>query len=95
MRENYNENKKEILDNRKLSRITNRDNVLEKESIRRNNNRERLRKEYKMHYDLHRDTILEKNKVIVSCQCGCNYTRNNKSRHEKSLKHQTYLGEIE
>ena len=41
-----------------------------------------------------RDELLKKKNQIYYCNCGSTITIQSKSRHEKSLKHQQYLGEI-
>ena len=42
----------------------------------------------------HNEEIREKQNTKNTCTCGGRYTNTNKSRHIKSIKHQTYLATI-
>ena len=42
-----------------------------------------------------KDTILEKSKEKITCECGKIFTICNKTRHAQSNKHQNYLKSIQ
>lgn len=46
------------------------------------------RKEY---YNINKNKILEKMKIIQICNCGCQYTHNHYSRHCKTKKHLEFI----
>jgi hypothetical protein len=49
-------------------------------------------KERKKQYDVtNQEHIRTQQKTVLICQCGCSYTRQNKTHHEQSNKHQEYL----
>jgi len=75
-KEKYKENNKEYYEN-------NKEKISEQQKEYRENNKEKI-KEY---YENNKEKINEKYK----CECGGKYIFQNKSRHEKSLKHQKYL----
>lgn len=51
----------------------------------------RTPKEYKKKYrDENKQKISEKNKQKYTCECGSVFRKSDKSRHEKSKKHQKY-----
>ena len=45
----------------------------------------------KKYYEENREKILKKNNEKFDCECGGKYTYQNKTRHLKSPKHQSYL----
>lgn len=85
------ENKDKILEQRKEYRLENIDKISEKNKEYQLENKDKI-SEYGKEYRLkHRDKILEKTKVPMTCNCGSTFRKNEKSRHERSAKHQTYL----
>ena len=53
---------------------------------------DRTKKEYYIEYYIeHKEQIAERKKEKITCECGKTYTRNNKSSHIKSQKHQQYI----
>ena len=79
-RKHYKENKEEILAKQKEDYEINREVKLERSRIYRENNKEKIR--------------AQANEVI-NCECGNKYTQQNKNRHLKSQKHQTFLRQQE
>lgn len=53
-------------------------------------NREKKRKKDKDYYETNKEKISEKRNRKFTCECGSNYTHSNKSRHEKTQRHQNY-----
>jgi hypothetical protein len=45
----------------------------------------------KEYYIEHKEKLLEQSKEKFTCECGGTYTRNNKSSHIKTKKHQEYI----
>jgi hypothetical protein len=43
------------------------------------------------YYKKNRDLILLKNKEVIMCECGVNYTYGNKLRHQQSKKHINFI----
>jgi hypothetical protein len=57
----------------------------------REDNRERM-SEYQTQYRKdNKEIIAERSKIKIQCVCGSNYTRQHKTRHEKSKKHLLYM----
>ena len=75
-KKHYEENKDEILAKQKEDYENNKEIKLERNRLYRENNK-------------------EKNKAqacqVINCECGNKYTQQNKNRHLKSQRHQTYL----
>jgi hypothetical protein len=45
----------------------------------------------KQYYKANIDHINKRNNTVIYCECGCSYTRANKSNHLKTKKHQKYI----
>jgi len=75
----YNDNKETILETQK-----------EYSKKYRDNNKEKVLKTQKKYRDNNREKLQQK----VNCECGGKYTHNHKSRHSKTIKHQSYLATI-
>jgi hypothetical protein len=72
----YEANKEEIQKKRKQYRETCKEDILQKN------------KEY---YEANKQTILEKMRETIHCDCGATVRKSDIRRHERSLKHQTFL----
>ena len=59
----------------------------EYDKIYRENNKDRKRENDTVYREKNRDKLLAK----IECACGNTYAHKNKSRHERSNKHQEYL----
>ena len=57
----------------------------------REEHKEAIRARDRQYYADNKVAILAKKSEKHDCPCGCQYTRANKARHERSKKHQTYL----
>lgn len=98
----YIEKYKDIIVNNILRPITTKEDKIEdgkqyreehKEEIKqyREENKEKIKK----YYEDNKDKINQKKKQIYDCECGSKYKFNNKARHLKTLKHQTYLNSLQ
>ncbi len=72
----YDNNKKEILQQKKQDYLENRTQIAEQK---------------KRYYTLNRDIILGYNKKRVLCDCGSIVSYSNLARHFKSMKHKDFL----
>jgi len=55
--------------------------------------RDEICEQKKQYYEQHRDEIKEKKRQKVTCECGCDVTKYNLSRHRKSPKHHLRMEE--
>jgi hypothetical protein len=55
------------------------------------NNKDQNREQNKLYRKANQEQINNYQNTVIYCQCGHSYTRVNKSRHERSEKHQEYL----
>ena len=82
-----NEKKKEYykanLEHFKQYKEDNREHILETKKQYRENNKEKIA----IYNETNRDKLNEK----ISCDCGVYYSRKNKARHSKTLKHLAYI----
>jgi hypothetical protein len=46
---------------------------------------------YKQYVDKNKDRIRYHKNTVIYCECGCSYTRANKSQHIRSEKHKEYV----
>ena len=54
-------------------------------------NKEVIKAKSQTYRDTHKAIIAEKSSEVIDCLCGKNYTRPNKSRYMKSVKHLEYI----
>ena len=72
----YNENREDILEQKKQYYKQNKTQIIENK---------------KRYYTFYRDEILQRNNRKVKCDCGSVITFSNLKRHFKSMKHINYL----
>ena len=77
-KQHYQENKETILAKQKEDYENNKEVKLERNRVYRENNKEKVRAQANQ---------------VINCECGNKYTKQNKSRHLKSQRHQTYLNQ--
>jgi len=87
----YLEYKKQYYDNHK-------EEIAEQDKIRYNNNKQSILEKHKQYYDNNKDKIKqyynnhkEEINKKYTCECGGKYTQKNKSTHEKTEKHQSFI----
>jgi len=85
------EHKEEILEYKKKYQQEHKEERLKYQKQFYQEHKEERLKYQKQFYQDNADKIKEKNKQKCDCECGEKYTQSNKARHEKSIKHQTYL----
>ena len=79
----YQENKDHLRDKQRQYNEQNKDHLRDKQRQYYQENRDVI-SEYKKQYDFkNRDVLREK----ITCVCGCDITRTNLNRHQKSSKH--------
>jgi len=64
---------------------------LELQKQKYENNKEHYSEIHKQYRINNQEKIKEQRSIEHICECGVKYTHSNKTRHEKSEKHQTYL----
>ena len=57
-------------------------------------NKDKIKEHSKLYYQDNKDKIQQQQKQQCQCQCGSKYTMSNKTRHDKSKKHQTFITNI-
>lgn len=72
----------------------NKDRILENKKQKYNDNRDKLNKIKLNYYYRNKDEILKKKKEKMTCECGSNFRKCEKSRHEITKKHQNYINNI-
>ena len=102
-------NKDAIKFKQKLYYDNNKESLLEQKKKYRKNNIEKIKKINKESYEKCKESILENKrkyyienkdkieehqKIKHSCECGGEYTTQNKSKHCKTIKHQEYIKKI-
>jgi hypothetical protein len=73
--------------------IENRDKTLEQRKEYRHQNRDKVLEQKKKYYTQNREKILKKQKEKYTCICGSTSTKNNKIRHERSIKHINFISQ--
>jgi len=48
----------------------------------------------KEYYQVNKTKISEYNKITLTCCCGSTFRKKDKTRHEKSIKHQEYISQL-
>ena len=101
-KEYYQANKEHHAELSKINRANNREHILKQKKEHYYANREQHLLRSKEYQDTHKEQIKERKKIyhlehqseksakdkqIIMCECGDNYTRCNRARHFKSKKH--------
>jgi len=90
-KEYYTQNKDKISEYKKEYRSTHKDELSEKRKEYVNKHKDEISEKRKEHRIKHKDEISEKRKIKFICACGSECRISDKARHERSIKHQTYL----
>ena len=85
------DNKEKIFEYTKQYRLDNKDKLCVCNKQYRENNKEKISELKKQNYQTNKDAILQKGKEKFTCECGSIVRSDNRSRHQKSLKHLKYL----
>jgi hypothetical protein len=80
--------------NDKLYYEENKEQISDKVKLYRNKNKEEITKKNKIYREANKEQICEKKKEKFECNCGSICRKNEKARHERSQKHQNWLGSL-
>jgi hypothetical protein len=69
----------------------NKEKIKEQQKEYREENKEKIKEQQKEYREENKQKILEKSKEKIDCICGKTFMYCNKARHEKSVKHQTFI----
>ena len=76
-------------------REDNREKIAEYKKEYHQDNREKILEYQKQHYQANKEKIAEQRKEIITCDiCGCESTRNNLQRHQKTAKCQSHIKNV-
>jgi hypothetical protein len=84
-------NKEQILEQHKKYYENNKEQILEQLKNYYENNKKRIAERRKHYYENYKEKVSEQKKQKITCECGSVITRQMRSRHAKSIKHQNYL----
>jgi len=91
MKRYYEANKEAISEYKKQYQQTHKEAISARKKQHYEDNKNAVLAKVKEYHEKNKDTIRARQNEKHVCQCGCEYTRSNKARHERSKKHQTYL----
>jgi len=72
----------------------NKEIILEVNKKYREEHKEQKQKQDKEYYEKNKEKRKEREKETMNCDCGSNFRKTDKLRHEKSLKHQKYINSL-
>ena len=87
----YENNKDKAKEQRKERYENNKETVLEQNKKWRDEHKEEQKDYFKKHREENKDKIKARASEVIECECGFTYTRQHKSRHYKTQRHQAYL----
>ncbi len=85
------EHKERIAEKQNEYRERNKEKLAEQKKIYREQNKEKAKETHKSWREANKEKIKEQKAQIISCECGCEYTFGNKSRHFKSKTHTEFI----
>ncbi len=80
-------NKEHIIKQKKEHYYANREEHLLRSKAYQDTHKEQIKERKKVYHSEHKSEKSAKDKEIIMCECGDNYTRCNRARHFKSKKH--------
>ena len=86
-KEYYEDNKEKVLERRKKYYEDNKEKLLECHKKYYEDNKEKIADQNAGYYQANKEKIAEK----FTCECGVTIRKDSKSKHERSIKHQTFL----
>ena len=92
-KEHYERNQDNILKKQRERYEKNKDTICEKQKEYREKNKDIIRAKSKEYYEKNRENILKKDKVKVTCVCGCVTNKSDLPRHMKTPKHLDLLAQ--
>ena len=69
----------------------NKDKILKQQKVFYEANKDKILKQQKVYIEANKDKISERNKEKVICECGCELSKRNLTRHCKSKFHQEFM----
>lgn len=87
VKKKYEKNKEKILE--KMKEYHEKNKEYKKEYYEKN--KEVIAQYHKKKYEKNKESISEKKKEKYTCECGSTLRKDDKSRHERTIKHQNYL----
>jgi hypothetical protein len=84
-------NREKIAEKDKKYREKNREKIAEKDKKYYEKNREKIKEKMKEYYENNKEQIEEKKKELITCECGRQFQRCEKSRHLKTKIHSNYI----
>ena len=87
----YEANKDKISERDREYRQNNKDKISEQKKEWYEANKDKISEQKKGYYDTNKDKISEHKKEKVICECGCEISRTNLSRHRKTKFHQEFI----
>ena len=83
IKEYYENNKEDIKEQKKQYYAINKEDIKEQKKQYYENNKEHK----KQYYENNKDRIAHRNAKKIKCECGCDVTRNQLTRHQRTKKH--------
>ena len=87
----YETNKEEIVERSKINYDTNKEVILQKQKEHYEIHKQEILERQHIYHENNKEEINEKAREKITCSCGSTFTKKQKLRHEKSLKHQTFI----
>jgi len=84
-------NKDSILKQAKEYRKKNAKVISDKKKENYKVNKDAILEQRKENYKVNKDAISERRKEKIKCECGSEFRKNMKVRHDRSMKHQDYI----
>jgi hypothetical protein len=85
------EHKEHIAEKQKEYREKNKEKLAQQKKIYREQNKEKAKEAQKTWREANKEKLKEKRSQIIMCECGCEYTLNNKTRHLKTKTHIEFI----
>jgi len=83
--------KEELVEQKKIYQQTYREENIEYQKEYYNVNKEQLAEKKKEYYQKHKEQIAERDKEKIECVCSDIISKSNKARHEKTIKHISFI----
>jgi hypothetical protein len=88
----YKHKNREILNKKRIDYYyANKEEVLEKAKVYAQKNKEVIAQKGKIHRQKNKEVLSEKAKIKMTCECGSVFRKGEKSRHEKTQKHNNFI----
>tara|TARA_R110001632_G_scaffold201830_1_gene324785 strand:+ start:789 stop:1502 length:714 start_codon:yes stop_codon:yes gene_type:complete len=95
IKQNYEQNKPKRLEQSKRNYEQNKPKRLEQRKQNYEQNKPKRLEQQKYYNEIHREQIAERNKIKMTCECGCVITKYYLLNHRRTKKHQDLLNMTE